>query len=128
MFQSYTYQYKGYTAATCQCHYKITIIDPDFGKEMLTLVAASSRSRTKMAAASEAGASKLPVAATGVIQFYSSKGYSVNQIAKNLWLLFEFNQRQYSWLTIKKQIEWCLKYLPEYQPYHETIQMLMLFS
>jgi hypothetical protein len=115
MFQSYTYKYKGYDQAIDQC-YEITIFDPDFGEEMV------------MAVGMPSGTWVVEASAAGVIKLYSSKDYSINQIAKNLWLLFEFHQRQYSSWTIKKQIKWCLECLPEYQPYHADIQMLMLFS
>jgi hypothetical protein len=120
VFQSYTYKYVDYDQSVHQHCYEITIVDPDFGEETAVAVAA---------VAAEAGAAaRVAAAAVGVIKCYSSKDYSVNQIAKNLWLLFEFNYRQQSWWTINRQIEWCLKYVPEYLPYHADIQMLMLFS
>jgi hypothetical protein len=114
LFQSCALKYKGYDRDIQQWLYDITIFDPDFGEEMVAVVVG-------------AVATALP-STVGAIKCYSNKGYSVNQIAKNLWLLFEFNQRQYPWWAIKEQTEWCLKWVPEYQPYHETIQMLMLFS
>jgi hypothetical protein len=117
VFQSYAYEYKGYDQATAQYHYKIVIVDPDFGEETITMETKES---------SVLGLTEGAVLA--VIKLYSGKGYSPNQIAKNLWLLFEFNQRRFTWRPTNQQVEWCLEHLPEYQLYHETIQMLMLFS
>jgi hypothetical protein len=118
MFQSYTFEYKGYDQAADQYLYEITIVDPDFGEERV--VAKEVEEHTM--------ASLITWSAVAVIQLYSGKGYSVNQVAKNLWLLFEFNQRQYPWWPIKEQIKLYLEYSPEYLPYHADIQMLMLFS
>jgi hypothetical protein len=120
MFQSCTYKYKSYDRTTDQYRYNVTITDPDFGEETVEAAAVVA---TLAVASVEAVA-----AAAGVIKCYSSKGYSVNQIAKNLWLFFEFNQQQYLRWSIKEQTEWCLEHLPEYLPYHADIQMLMLFS
>jgi hypothetical protein len=124
MFQSYTYEYRDYDQATGQWRYEITITDPDFGEETVEAVAAWRLTGS----GGSGGLAATAVAAIGVIKCYDGKGYSVNQIAKNLWLLFEFSQRQYSRWSIKDHINWCLLCLPEYQPYHTDIQMLMLFS
>jgi hypothetical protein len=131
MFQSCTYQYKSFDPTTDRYLYDITIVDPDFGEKTtvaaVAVLAASAAVSMAGVLTAEVAVAEM-AAAMEVIKLYFDKGYSVNQIAKNLWLLFEFNQRQCAWWSIKDQINWCLKWVPEYQPYHETIQMLMLFS
>jgi hypothetical protein len=114
MFQSYDYEYMS-DCGFEQFLYKITIVDPDFGKEVVV----------KEPVSEWASVEERTIAV--VIKLYSDKGHSINQIAKNLWLLFGFNQIHFLW-KIEEQIEWCLENLPEYLTYHETVQMLMLFS
>jgi hypothetical protein len=58
---------------------------------------------------------------------YSKRGYTPNQIAKNLWLLFERLKKDYQ-LSIDEQVKLYLEYVPEYLPYHPHIQTLLLFS
>jgi hypothetical protein len=125
MFQSYSFRY-AYKDVLNNDHCLITIVDPDFGSETIENVIASQVWETDPATTTPAWAGWPE--AIGLIQIYSKRNYSVNQIAKNLWLLFEHNRRINGW-EVFDQIKWCLKYAPkEYQPYHETIQMLMLFS
>jgi hypothetical protein len=96
--------------------YEVVICDDEFGE-----------AKTVVDFTKDNYSSGLSAEIAGAIRIYSDRGQSINQIAKNLWRLFEFNQLQFLW-SLKEQIEHCLKHLPEYLPYHETIQMLMLFS
>jgi hypothetical protein len=121
VFQSYTFQYKTYDWKVKKWLYDITIADPDFGKETVVDVAVPLAQSSAIRGWSVA-------AMIAIIKLYSGRGYSADQVAKNLWLLFESNHRLLPWWTVNKQIKWCLKNLSEYRPYHETIQMLMLFS
>jgi hypothetical protein len=115
VFQSHSTKCKRFERDNNCWLYEITITDPDFGTETVMVVV------SKNLWAMEASV-------LAVIKLYSGKGYSVNQIAKNLWLLFELNQRNFWRGSFQKETEYLLQYLPEYQLYHETIQMLRLFS
>jgi hypothetical protein len=120
MFQFCSYQYQGYNQATDQYRYLITITDSEFGTEEVAALVARAADRADPAVAA--------AATSAVIQLYTNRNYSINQVAKELWRLFEFNVAKWSWWSVDAQVKYFLQYLPEYLPYHKHIQTLLLFS
>jgi hypothetical protein len=72
-----------------------------------------------------------PLLLDGLVHFYAQQyPNDPNKVAKNLYLAFSFiaQRCQCVGCTISSSMKRCLREIPEYRPYHETVQMLVLFS
>lgn len=118
MFISYISKYLGYDQKTDQYQYEITIIDSEFEETVTTTT-------TAMAPAPRDAAARTGALPAAALKIYSARNLNVS---KNLFLLFQYVEKQYNWWTTKKQYEWCLEYVPEYTQYHEGVKKLLLFS
>src|SRR5207245_9629767 len=120
MFQSYKYiQYLGYNRKTNKHSHKYKIIDSEFEETEAGEV-------DEVGVEVEVGIG-LEVA---LVQVYEKRGYSVSQVAKQLFLLFQYFEKEYGsiYYSIKNQIMWMKQYNAGlWNKYGKEIQKFLLF-
>jgi hypothetical protein len=115
VFQSYRSTYYSFDPLTDLHTYRVEVRDTEFEEELLI--------------SQKRGLLGFGAAVVALIQVYRKRNCTDNQIAKELWRLFEFRVGVAGWgMSINEQIKDCLGNIPEYRPYHSDIQMLLLFS
>ena len=102
MFKSYQYiKYLGHNEKSGKYKNLIKIIDDDFEKKIIT---------------NYGYASDASISIATIIQIYKN-----NNLVSNFFLFLQYIEKYYNW-KIKDQIDYYLKYVPEYQEIHLQIQ------